>query len=85
VDLHDVAQGARVVWAGGERAELAAVVAVDGVIRVHPEQHVATGVLEGFVAGRGEIVAPREAVDPGAELAAICGVSSLEPVSTRIA
>jgi hypothetical protein len=45
-----------------------AVLLVEAVVGVHPEDEVTAGVVEAGVAGGGEVVAPGEVEDPGAVL-----------------
>ncbi len=64
--LHDVG-GVFVFEAGEQLAQLLAVFFVEPVIGVEPEDPVPRGVSQALIAGAGEVVAPGEVEDAGAE------------------
>ena len=79
---HDV-RGVLVLQPGQERPQLEAILLVEPLVAVQPEDPVPPRVPQRFVARRGEAVHPRERSTPGHRSgAATAAVASVEPVST---
>lgn len=64
MDLHDVAERARVVFSLNQFAQFPAIFFIDRIAAIHPEDPFATGVAKRFVPRRREIIAPGKVEDP---------------------
>ena len=68
VHLYDVPQHVRLDFAVDQLSKLPAAIGRDRVVRVHPEQPVASRMPQGLIPGGGKVVAPREMEQSRAEL-----------------
>ena len=66
VDLHDVTEDRRIRAAVSQVTQPAAAIRGDGVVRIHPEEPLASSMAQRLVAGGREVVAPGEVEQPPA-------------------